>query len=128
MRYTYTAVISKDGDRYFAKVPDLAGCITSGKSIDDAIDMITDAMSGYLMVAEDEDLPIPTPTPQSEIPHGKDDICTLIRVDTLAYRAATDKRSVRKNVSLPAWMYNLAEKRGLNCSKILQEALMKRLA
>ncbi len=128
MNYVYTAIIFQDGDRYFAKVPDISGCITSGRTIEEAIDMITDALSGCLIVAEDNNYPIPDPTPQSAIEHGKDDICTLIRVDTLAYRAANDTRSVRKNVSLPAWMYNLAERRGLNCSKILQEALMNKLA
>jgi len=48
-------------------------------------------------------------------------------VDTIAYRAATDTHAVRKNVSLPAWMFKLAEKRSINCSEVLQEGLMKRL-
>lgn len=124
MNYIYTAVISHDGDKYIASVPDFPGCMTSGNSVSDAIDQITDALSVCLVVAEDKNLPIPVPTVQSELPHSSSDICTLIRVDTLAYRAATDKRSVRKNVSLPAWMAALADKRGLNCSKILQEALL----
>ena len=128
MKYTYTSVITHDGDRYFARVPDLSGCISSGSTVEEAIDMITDALALTLTFYEDENMEIPAPTPQSKIPHDNDDICTIIRVDTIAYRAATDTRSVRKNVSLPAWMYNLAEKRGLNCSKILQEALMQKLA
>ncbi len=51
--------------------------------------------------------------------------CSIIRVDTLAYRAATDTGAVRKNVSLPAWMAALAEKRGVNCSQVLQDGLMQ---
>jgi hypothetical protein len=35
----------------------------------------------------------------------------------------TDNRAVRKNVSLPAWMASLADKRKINCSKVLQDAL-----
>lgn len=124
MTYTYTALIHKEDDRYFARVPDIAGCVTSGRSLEEAIDMITDALSGCLVVAEDINAPINPPTPQYDIKHSDDEICTLIRVDTIAYRAATDKRSVRKNVSLPAWMANLADKRGINCSKLLQDALL----
>jgi len=54
--------------------------------------------------------------------------CSLIQIDTIAYRALTDTRAVRKNVSIPAWMANLADKRGINCSKVLQDALRQQLA
>ena len=77
-------------------------------------------------IPEDEKCPIPTPTPQNSIERNPDDICTLVYVDTLKYRAATDTRAVRKNVSLPAWMVTLADRMELNCSQILQEALRKK--
>ncbi|MGO5338151.1 type II toxin-antitoxin system HicB family antitoxin, partial [Bilifractor sp. LCP19S3_H10] len=55
MKYIYTAVFmsSDDGTKFFARVPDLPGCITTGNSLSDAIDQITDAASGWLVVAED---------------------------------------------------------------------------
>lgn len=125
MKYIYTAVFSPlESGRYAARVPDLPGCVTSGKDLQDAIDMITDAASGWLVVAEDVNDPVAPPTPQDSIPHDEGDILSLISVDTIAYRAATDSRAVRKNVSLPMWMANLAEKRGINCSKVLQDGLL----
>ena len=42
----------------------------------------------------------------------------------LAIGVTPDTKAVRKNVSLPAWMVNLADKRGINCSKVLQDALL----
>lgn len=92
MRYIYTAFItpSEDGSKFYARVPDVAGCATAGRSLEDAIDQITDALSGCLAVAEDEGLPVAASTPQAELEHEAGDICTLIRVDTTAYRAATD--------------------------------------
>ena len=128
MIYIYTAVISKKDDTYYARVPDIDGCITTGKSISEAIDLITDALNLCLVVLEDEDITPPSPTPQNSIIHDSGDILTIIRADTIAYRSATDTKSVRKNVSLPAWMSNLAEKRGINCSKVLQDALFKVLS
>lgn len=128
MKYIYTAVINKISDDYYeCSVPDLPGCSTSGSSLDDAIDMITDATSGWLVVNEDKGNDIPSPTAQSDIDASSDTFKTLIRVDTIAYRAATDTRSVRKNVSLPAWMATMADKYRLNCSKLLQEAITERL-
>lgn len=129
MKYLYTAVISpiEGSSSWSARVPDLPGCVTTGKDIPEAIDMVTDAASLWLVVAEDKGMPIAQPTPQNELTRDAADICSLIRIDTIAYRALTDTRSVRKNVSLPAWMANLADKRGINCSQVLQEGLRARL-
>ena len=128
MIYLYTAVISEENGTFYAKVPDIDGCVTTGKSISEAIDLITDALSLCLVVLEDEGIQPAPPTPQNAIAHNADDVLTVIQADTIAYRAATDTKSVRKNVSLPAWMANLAEKRDINCSKLLQDALLKALS
>lgn len=76
--------------------------------------MITDAASGWLVAAEDEENDIPAATPQYDLDIPENATCSIIRIDTFAYRAATNTRAVRKNVSLPAWMAALAEKRGVN--------------
>lgn len=124
MLYAYTAVITESEGTFYAKVPDIDGCITTGNSLSEAINLITDALSLCLVGLEDEDIRPNDPTPQPEIPHSPDDILTIIQVDTILYRSQTDTRSVRKNVSLPAWMAGLADKRGINCSKVLQDALL----
>lgn len=125
MQYIYTAIFTpiEDGSGYYAKVPDLPGCITTGNSLADAIDQITDAMNAWLVVAEDEGDEIASPTPQDQLSAGSDAIFSLVSADTIEYRARTDTRSVRKNVSLPCWMVRLADKRGINCSQVLQDAL-----
>ena len=124
MLYTYTAVISEYDGTFYAKVPDVSGCITTATSLSEAIALITDALNLCLVVLEDENVQ-PTPaTPQADIPHAPNDILTIIQADTIKYRSETDTRAVRKNVSLPAWMATLADKRGINCSKVLQEALL----
>lgn len=81
--------------------------------------------SGWLVVAEDEGNEIPAPTPQHKMNIPENAVCSIICIDTFAYRAATDTRAVRKNVLLPAWMAALAEKRGVNCSQVLQDGLMQ---
>ncbi len=129
MRYIYTATFTPNDDlsMYYARVPDLPGCITTGSSLQDAINQITDAASGWLVVAEDEGLDIASPTPQADIPTEEGMLLSLIQVDTIAYRAKTDTRAVRKNVSLPAWMAAMADRRGINCSQVLQDGLAARL-
>ena len=48
MRYTYTAVITQENGKFYARVPDVAGCVTTGRSVEDAVLQITDALSGCL--------------------------------------------------------------------------------
>ena len=128
MRYTFTAVITPEDGKCYVRVPDITGCVTTGKDIEDAVAQITDALSGCLVVWEDQNLPIPPATEQKNIPHDAADVLTLVSVDTIAYRARTDTRAVRKNVSIPAWMAAMAEQKGINCSKVLQDALVQQLS
>ncbi|MBO6000587.1 MAG: type II toxin-antitoxin system HicB family antitoxin [Spirochaetales bacterium] len=128
MKYVFTAVIKEDSGTYYVSFPDLKGCITTGKSLSDAIDQATDALSGWLCVAEDEKLDIPIPSNQDSIKRESGEYLAVIKADTISYRAATDKRAVRKNVSLPAWLARLSDQRRLNCSQILQDALIAKLS
>lgn len=124
MLYNYTAVISEDNGKFYAKIPDIKGCITTADSLNEAIAMITDALNLTLVVMEDDNITPCAPTAQSAIPHESGDILTIVQADTIAYRNATDSKAVRKNVSLPAWMVTMADKKGINCSKLLKDALM----
>lgn len=127
MKYTYSALIREDSGTFYVSFPGLSGCVTTGHDLSDAIEQATDALSAWLCVAEDEKLDIPEPSKQDEIKRNTGDYLAIISADTLKYRAATDTRAVRKNVSLPAWLARLADQKRLNCSQILQEALLSKL-
>lgn len=128
MLYTYTAVITESDGTFYAKVPDVSGCITTAPSLPDAIAMISDALNLCLVGLEDEGITPNPPTHQSMIPHDPEDVLTIIQADTIKYRSLTDTKAVRKNVSLPSWLSTLADKRGINCSKVLQDALISILS
>lgn len=125
MKYVYHAVLSPSDDSsgFVAAVPDLPGCVTTGADLAEAIDMITDAASLWLVSAEDHGYSIPPASPQTDIPHSPGSLFTILRLDTFSYRAATDTRAVRKNVSLPAWLASMADSRNINCSQVLQDGL-----
>jgi predicted RNase H-like HicB family nuclease len=44
---------------YVVTVPDLPGCVSEGDTIEEALEMIKDAMSGWLLVAQEHGDPIP---------------------------------------------------------------------
>lgn len=53
--YKYTVVIEpQEPSGYFVSVPTLPGCVSQGKTVEEAFEMIKDAIDGYLTVAEEE--------------------------------------------------------------------------
>ena len=130
MKYTYTAIFTpkENGKGFYCRIPDLPGCITTGKDLPDSIEMIADAGAGCLAVLEDEGAAIPPATPQADLPLPENAVCSLICIDTTRHRKETNARSVRKNVSIPAWMADAARKQGINLSQALQESLRERIS
>lgn len=122
MKYTYPAIFTpiEDGSGFYAKVPDLPGCITTGRNLSDAINQITDAMSAWLVVAEDEHLKLAAPTPQCDLPLLSGESCAYIKADTLTYRAQTDTRSVREFVKrlVFAWDPDYTKLTPQECSRL----------
>ena len=58
----YRKVISGDDvEGYLAEAPELPGCVTAGKTVDEALLMLRDAMEGWIECAllAGEDLPEP---------------------------------------------------------------------
>lgn len=58
MKYTITVQKDEDG-MYVVKCPSLPGCISQGKTKDDALSNIKDAIEGYLQSLKNHNEPIP---------------------------------------------------------------------
>lgn len=110
---------------YLVTVPDL-DINTSGADMSDAIHMARDAISMWGVCEEDLGKPIPAPN-TAPIQSGPGDIVSLVDVDFDAYRRAHDTKSVRKSVTIPNYLNELAIQAGLNFSQILQEGLKAHL-
>lgn len=52
---------------------------------------------------------------------------SLVGMDIADYVRKNETKTVRKNVSIPSYLNELAKKRNLNFSQILQEALLAEL-
>jgi hypothetical protein len=51
----------------------------------------------------------------------------MVPFDKLAYDKKYNSKSVKKTLSIPAWLNAMALKKNLNFSNILQNALMREL-
>lgn len=88
MKYVYFAVLEPvaNSESFYAYVPNLQGCVTSGSNLQDAIEMITDAASIWLVCAEDEGIAIPAATTTTRSTYKANSKLVEIQVDTTAYR------------------------------------------
>lgn len=110
---------------YVVYVPDLA-INTEGKDLADAIYMARDAIGLWGITQQDFGRSIPEPS--SNLPKvSGNEIVTLVDIDFDTYRRANDNRTVRKNLTIPSWLNERAEKAGVNFSQILQEGLKQYL-
>jgi antitoxin HicB len=67
LRLPYTIQLRQYEDgTFFADVAELPGCMTEADTAEEALEMIRDAMAGWIEVALSEGLPIPEPTVESE--------------------------------------------------------------
>lgn len=62
MSYTYRVIIEPDEGGFHAFVPALPGCHTWGKTIDEAREMVRDAIDAYLRSVIADGQPVPEDT------------------------------------------------------------------
>ena len=126
MKYAYLAIFTPSSEGgYSVEAPDLPGVFTCGDTLPEAIEMAEDAMAMWLAHSEDGGEQIPVPS--ESLPCEPNQIISFVKADTKAWRRANDTRAVRKNLTIPAWLNNLAEEAHVNFSSVLQEALKAHL-
>ena len=127
MKYVFPALFQPEDGMYNVSFPDLPHCYTCGDDLADAMFMAEDALGGYLSRAEEKGVQIPSASDLCTVPHGSDDIVTLIMTDTDVYRRAHSARAVKKTLTIPSWLNEAAEARSINFSQTLQDALRAQL-
>jgi predicted RNase H-like HicB family nuclease len=125
MKYVYPAVLYPDDGKIGVTIPDLPGCHTYGDNKADALLMARDAVEMWLWHAENTAAPIPSAS--ETLPLEEGETLTLIAADTEEYREANDTRSVKKTLSIPAWLNHQAENANAPFSQILQQGLKEYL-
>ena len=126
MKTAYPVIFTKVLNGYIAHAPDFP-LDTQGNSLVETIEMARDAIGIMGIVLEDKKKSLPTPSDPENIEHEPGEIVSMVDIDFVEYRRANERRTVRRNVSLPSWLNAEAEKAGINVSAILQMALKQEL-
>ena len=112
---------------YSVDFPDLLGCVTEGDTLAEAIRMAEDALGIYLYTLKEEGEETPVPSDPADIRVSGRDFVSLVEYDEVEYLKRTDSHSVKKTLTIPAWMDTLARENNLNFSNVLQNAIRREL-
>ncbi|MDE7211559.1 MAG: type II toxin-antitoxin system HicB family antitoxin [Lachnospiraceae bacterium] len=122
---TYLAVFEpSDNGSYSIYFPDLPGCISVGKNLEEASRMAAQAASlhVYNMECDKEEIPSPSVNLPKEDTEGN--VIMPITIHPDLFRMKKDNERVKTNITLPAWLKKIAEEQKVNYSRILENALI----
>ena len=127
-KYVFPAVLTpEDNGMYSVDFPDLESCYTCGDNLADALEMAEDVLGLILYDLEMDNKPIPLPSPSTSIKIHGNQFVNLVATDTVKYRKLNDKRAIKKTLTIPSWLNELAERSEVNFSAVLQKALKAEL-
>ena len=116
-----------DEGGFWITFPDLPECMTQGDNMQEAYEMVADALGLALTSREEEIQEIPSPSDINHIKLNSDEYCVIIEFDMLAYKKRTNSKAVKKTLTIPEWLNEEAMTLGINFSQVLQEALMQKI-
>jgi predicted RNase H-like HicB family nuclease len=120
----YPAVCWFEDGEFRADFPDLEGCATWGADNPaQIIEYAKEALTGFTASLIERKIPLPAATEIWKIsPKGERGFVSLIEADLAAFG-----KSVKKTLTLPAWLNDEAMKRGLNFSQLLKNAILQEI-
>jgi len=128
MKLVYPAVFTPYEDKsggYAVEFPDLPGCVTGGDDMAEAIFLAEDAASGWILTELEESNIVPKPTELSKIKVEQGQFVNMVALDMDTYAAKHGNKSVKKTLTIPAWLNTYVEENNISCSEILRESLSK---
>ncbi len=125
MNLIYPAIFHKEDNAYWVEFPDLEGCQSFGDTLTETVLNAKEALEGYAITLLEEGHKLPAPSDITNIACDKNSFSTLVECDITNH--LTKCRAVKKTLTIPSWLNDMAVSEGVNFSGILQNALMEYL-
>ena len=121
--YVFPAIFLKEEDGYSVNFPDIEGAFTCGDTFEEALFMAKDCLELSLDGIEIE----PSISNIENIKLEENEYVVMIQADMLSFRKKYNNQSVKKTLTIPKWLNDLATNKNINFSQILQSGLKKEL-
>ena len=128
-KITYPALFHEEDGKYWVEFPDLEGCLTNGDTVEESYKNAKEALGFYLDKEGDVyERIINKPSEVKDIVNANPGLLVmLVEYDSLEYAKKYKTKAVKKTLSIPEWLNDLAVKQNVNFSNVLQDALIKKL-
>ena len=128
-KITYPALFHEEDGKYCVEFPDLEGCLTNGDTVEESYKNAKEALGFYLDKEGDVyERIINKPSEVKDIVNANPGVLVmLVEYDSLEYAKKYKTKAVKKTLSIPEWLNDLAVKQNVNFSNVLQDALIKKL-
>ena len=129
----YPACFYKEKEGNYSVIFPVINQATCGNTLDEAMKMAVDCLAGYLYNAKLENLEVPeAPSMESidvdaEYDEYESAFVNMVTVDVDEYAKKHFEKSVKKTLTIPSWLNDLAIENGVNFSQALQSALKSEL-
>ena len=126
-RYVYPAIFDYADDGISIRFPDLPGCLPCAQSTEDAMRNAREAMALHLYGMEQDRDAIPEATPINKLRVAENQAIVLVEAWMPPFRDEIEKKAVKKTLTIPKWLDDLAVDQHVNFSHLLQDALKRYL-
>ena len=129
----YPACFYKEKEGGYSVIFPVLGIATCGDDINEAMNMAVDCLAGYLYELKINNQDIPQPPAlesidiNAEYSEYESAFVNIVTVDVEDYAKKHFEKSVKKTLTIPAWLNGLAVKNNVNFSQTLQNALKAKL-
>lgn len=123
-KVVYPATFTQDGEYIFVEFPDVEGAFTQGENIQEAYEMAEEVLG--VILAGSKNYPLASSVQEITQSYPNSDVA-LVGVDIDAFRRKYRSKTVRKNITLPEWLNELAVSEKINVSQVTTEALKEKL-
>ena len=122
-RVLYPCKIRKEDGVYYVEFVDFPECFTDGESPEEVLTNARDVLEGIIFSYIKNGKPLPSP---SFFEKGFTDV-TYIDAWVGMVRDRVNNQAVRKTLTIPKWLNDIAEKNAVNFSAVLQTGLKEYL-
>ena len=128
-RYVFPAVVEwlEEDNVYDIVFPDLEECFTFAENEEDIFRSARDVLELCIYEREEEDKDIPKSSKLNEIKLSDDQFIIMVDVWMLPVRDRFRNKAVKKTLTIPKWLNDMAEESNINFSQVLQSSIKEYL-
>ena len=115
-------VFYKENNSFWVEFPDLEGCQSVGGTLEEVFENAREALAAYCITLLEQGKKLKPPTDICKIQTPDGSFVSLVDADLIR-----KSQAIKKTLTIPSWLNDIAENNHINFSGVLQEALIQKL-